>query len=88
LFEVEFSNKSGKFIKKSDSKMKKKLAELFMVLRENPVPIKNYDVRKIADSKNYFRIRLGKFRVQYSVDWEEKIVKVLDVDKRSESTYK
>jgi len=88
LFEVKFSNKSEKFIKKSELKLKNKLRDLFFILHKNPVPIKNFDVKKLSDSDNKYRIRLGRIRITYSVFWEDNTIRVLKIAKRKESTYK
>jgi len=88
LFELRFSNKSEKLIKKSDSKIKERLKDLFLKLQVNPVPVSYLDLRKIAGEKNIYRIRLSRFRVVYSVYWDEKIIRIIKIERRKESTYK
>jgi len=88
LFEVKFSNKAEKAINKSDSKLRKRLKDLFEKLMQNPVPAKKYDLRKIAGEEDTYRIRLSSFRTTYTVYWEQKLIRVTKVKKRKESTYK
>ena len=52
-------------------------------LAENPRP---FGVQKLADA--IFRIRIGHYRVIYTIDDKAKIVVITAVKKRSESTYK
>ncbi|RLE92294.1 MAG: hypothetical protein DRJ55_04680 [Thermoprotei archaeon] len=51
---------------------KDRLIELFKILKSNPIPYKKYDVAKLKGYRNTYRIRLGKLRVIYEVDWAEK----------------
>lgn len=89
LFDVRLSNKAEKFIRKeADEKLKARLKELFEILRFEPVPAKHYDVRKIEGQESSYRIRLSSFRVSYKVFWEEKIIRVAQIERRDEHTYR
>ncbi len=88
MFEVRFSNKAEKAINKSDRKLRKRLKELFEKLKQNPVPAREYDLRKIAGEEDTYRIRLSSFRTTYTVYGEQKIIRVIKVERRKESTYK
>ncbi len=88
MFEVRFSNQAEKAINKSDSKLKKRLKNLFEKLKQNPVPVREFDLRKIAGEEDTYRIRLSSFRTTYTVYWEQKIIRVTKIKRRKESTYK
>jgi mRNA interferase RelE/StbE len=88
LFEVKFSNKAEKAINKSNPKLRKRLKELFEKLMQNPVPAREYDLRKIAGEEDTYRIRLSRYRATYTVYWEQKTIRVTKVKRRKESTYK
>jgi mRNA-degrading endonuclease RelE of RelBE toxin-antitoxin system len=88
LFEVRFSNQAEKAIKSCESKLKARLEELFERLTQNPVPAKEYDLRKIAGMEGTYRIRVSSFRVTYCIYWEQKIIRILKIGRRDESTYK
>ena len=88
MFELRFSNKAEKFLKKCDGKLKLRLVDLFQKLMQNPVPAKEYDLKKIAGEENTYRIRLSSYRTTYFVDWEQKIIRILKIERRKESTYK
>ena len=88
MFEVRFSNKSEKFIKKCDEKLRQRLKELFLRLQEAPIPAKEYDLKKIGGKEDTYRIMLSSYRVTYSIFWEEKNIRILFIERRDESTYK
>ena len=87
-FEVILGRQPRKFLEKCDSKLHAKLLEMLAVLTKNPVPIKEFDVRKVAGSDYTYRIRIGRIRTLYDVYWNEKRVEILVIDKRSDHTYK
>lgn len=88
MSELRFSNNSEKFIKNCDEKLKQRLKQLFLSLQDAPVPAKQFDLKKIGGKDDTYRIRLSSYRVTYIVFWEQKIIRVLFVEKRKESTYK
>jgi len=64
------------------------LLDLFLKLKENPVPVEEFNVVKLSGSKNTYRIRVQKIRVIYDVYWKEKRVEILKVDRRKARAYK
>ena len=54
-------------------------------LKANPLPV---DVKKIKKGAvSYFRLRCGNFRIGYLLDFSEKVVRIVYIRKRNESTY-
>jgi len=89
LFEVMLSGKSKKFIKGCDKKFSEILRETFHKLSENPVPAKDYNLKKIKGAEsNRYRIRISNFRIIYRVLWNEKVVRILKIERRKDRTYK
>ena len=82
MFEINFSNKSSKFVKKLEDKIKKRIKDKVNSLCENPFPP---DCVRVEGYKNYkvFRIRVGKYRIIYSVHREENLIVIINVDKRN-----
>lgn len=74
---MTFSNQAGKFVEKADLKLRERLRQLFVRLCENPVPAKEYDLKKIVGEEDTYRIRLSSYRVVYAVYWNEGKVRVL-----------
>ncbi len=87
MFSVLLSNKAEKQLKGIDEKMLARVRGLFLELEKNPVPAKEYDVKKIKGEESSYRIRISSFRVTYSVFWEEKAARIAKVELRSETTY-
>jgi len=87
-FELKPSKRIRKQIEKLERKSKLKLLDLFLKLKESPVPVDEFNVVKLSGSKNTYRIRLQKIRVIYDVYWKEKKIELLKVDKRKDRTYK
>jgi mRNA interferase RelE/StbE len=74
--------------KRAEREIKKLPAEIFYriipqlkALSENPKPS---GCRKITGSKNYWRIRIGDYRIIYEIDEGEKAVKVMRIRHRRE----
>jgi len=62
-----------------------RLAKAIDQLAEEPRP---HGVRKIKDAITAYRIRVGNYRVVYDVYDDKKLIAVLQVARRSETTYK
>ena len=60
------------------------VAEAIGILEENPRPPR---VKKLAAS-GLWRIRVGQYRIVYVIDDEARLVTIVRVDRRKESTYK
>ena len=82
MFELFFSNKAKKEIKRLDKYYLKRITELFGVLLSDPTPSEFYDLKKLSGSDNEYRIRIGKIRIIYEVDWITKRIKVWEVTPR------
>ncbi|MFH1587893.1 MAG: type II toxin-antitoxin system RelE/ParE family toxin [Candidatus Diapherotrites archaeon] len=88
MFEIRFSSKAEKAYKKTNSKILQRIDILFKKIEKNPIPAQEFDLKKISGTDETYRIRLSSFRVLYSVYWEEKIIRILKIEKRKSSTYK
>jgi len=47
---------------------------LFEVLQQNPLPVRYFDLKKIAGERNTYRIRIGPYRIIYAVYWEVRLL--------------
>ena len=82
MFQIVTSNKASRSAKKLPRQYKSRLVELLLTLRENPVPSEYYDIKKLRGEEDTFRARLGDVRVVYEIDWREKTVHILIVERR------
>ena len=87
-FELKPSKRLRKQLEKLERKSKLNLLDLFLKLKENPVPAEEFNVVKLSGSKNTYRIRIQRIRVIYDVYWKEKKIDVLKVGIKKGRTYK
>jgi mRNA-degrading endonuclease RelE of RelBE toxin-antitoxin system len=86
LFQVIASQKARKAIKKLPEHYKRRIIELLLIIRENPVPAEYYDIKKLKGHTDTYRARIGDMRVIYEILWDLKRVHVLLIEPR-ESAY-
>ena len=86
MFQVIASQKTRKAIKKLPEHHKRRIVELLMIFRENPVPAEYYDIKKLKGHTDTYRARIGDIRVIYEILWDLKRVHVLLIEPR-ESAY-
>jgi mRNA interferase RelE/StbE len=82
MFEVQLKKNSEKFLFQINEKVRAKIIEILRTLEINPIPFRQYDVRKLKGFENRFRIRKGKIRIVYEVLPEEFKVIVWDINFR------
>jgi mRNA interferase RelE/StbE len=86
-FNVEIHKRVLKDLKDLPKSNLEKFKELIETLKTNPIPKEKFDIKRLKGSDDVYRVRIGKFRVQYVVLWEDKIVVIRKVSRR-EGTYK
>jgi mRNA interferase RelE/StbE len=80
MFSIEFSNSAKKFLKKSDKNLARRLIEKIELLIKDPFP---KDVKRVINKKDkIFRIRVGDYRIQYSVLFDRNLIFITDINKR------
>jgi len=82
LFQVITSQKARKSIKKLPEHYKRRIIELLLIFRENPVPAEYYDIKKLKGYIDTYRARIGDARVTYEILWDLKKVHVLLIERR------
>ena len=80
-FSIRFTTKSANFIKKLESITKKRIKEKIYKLSENPFPSETVRVESYKEYK-VFRIRIGDYRLLYNVDFKDKLLIIIKIDKR------
>jgi len=80
MFRIEFSKQASKFLRKCEEELRIRIFKKLRMLRENSVPS---DAKRLQGyDKPTFRVRVGKYRIVYRVDYNEKVILVSDIDKR------
>jgi len=82
LFQVIISQRARKSTKKLPEHLKRRIIELLLIFRENPVPAEYYDIKKLKGYTDTYRARIGDIRVIYEILWNLKRVHVLVVERR------
>ena len=88
MYSILLSNAAKKQLKLLEKDYNERISVLFGFLEQEPVPSKEYDVRKLAGRDETYRIRLSSYRIEYRILWEKKMIWVAFIERRSESTYK
>ena len=80
MFEIELSSHSKRFLKKADEQLAKRIIERIEKLGAEPFPS---DVKRVVNRKEkIFRVRVGDYRIQYTVHYKENLVFISDIEKR------
>jgi len=83
MFSVEFGSDAKKFLKKAERQIAERIIEKIRKLREDPFPS---DVKRVVGKKDkIFRVRVGNYRIQYSVIYERNLIFISDIDKREKA---
>jgi len=80
-FEVFLKPSALKDLRALDPNSLAPIQEKIRSLAEEPLPT---DVKKLSSQDQLFRIRQGKHRIVYSIDFQAHIVRVLAVDHRKD----
>ena len=80
MLDYKLSSKSAKFLSKCDKELYERLKNKISNLRENPFPS---DCKRVLDRKEKtFRVRVGNYRILYSVYKKDNLLFISDIDKR------
>ena len=81
MFDVEYSNQSLKFLKKSDKTLILRLLKKIEELRGKSI---TSDTKVLEGYKEkLFRVRVGDFRILYEIDYPNNKIGIVKIDKRS-----
>lgn len=81
-YEVILSDEAKRFLKKLDSKIVSRiLAKLKDLTSEK---CENLDIKKLKENKSLYRIRVGDYRIIYSINNREIIVFVVKIGHRKD----
>ncbi len=81
MYEIEFTNRAVKNLKKIDSKYQKLIIEKLEVLAQNPV--KGVNIKSLIGTI-YYRLRVADYRVIYELQNNELIILIIDINHRKD----
>ncbi|MDO8564334.1 MAG: type II toxin-antitoxin system RelE/ParE family toxin [Nanoarchaeota archaeon] len=82
MFNIDFADKSKKFLKKLDKHIAIRIVDKLENLKDNPVPSDSVFIGR-EEGEKVFRYRIGDYRALYKLKESEKIILVIKIDKRS-----
>ena len=87
MYDILIHKKAVKSLINAPDGVLKKFALVLEALKTNPVPWREFDVKKIRDSEDMYRIRIGGYRIIYIFEKKNKNIHILKFDTR-EKIYK
>ena len=82
MFHVIISRRAGKSLRRIPEHYRRRVLELLLILRENPVPAEYYDIKKLKGYANLYRARIGDIRIIFEVLWDDREIHVLLIERR------
>lgn len=84
VYHIQVRRAAQKQLDELDDKEFKVVAGVICSLEKNPRPAR---VKKLSGS-NFWRVRVGRYRIVYTIDDQNLVVTIVRVAKRTESTYR
>jgi len=81
MFNIELTNNSKGFLKRCDGKLLERLKKKMRDLQNEPFP--SDCKRVVGRPEKTFRVRVGDYRILYSLLAEQSVIIIQDIDKRA-----
>ena len=81
MYEIEFSRKASKFLTSLLEDDFQAIDKKLQLLKDNPYR-RDLDICKLAGRKDSYRLRIGKFRILYTILKEKILIYVFDAGYR------
>ena len=85
MYEIVIHKKFIRKLREMERPSLDKIANLMEILKTDPIPWKNFDIRKIQGEKDMYRVRIGKYRLIYFVDKNTKMIHILKIETREKA---
>ena len=83
MFSVELSKKAAKFLKSRTPKDRSRLLSAIKLLAKDP-HTHELDIKKLKSEDIIYRLRVGSYRILYTIFEEEIVILVLDIGNRGD----
>ena len=80
-YSIEISRPAEKQLRKLPRKDQRRVAEVMLGLAENPIP---KGARKLSGYDDVFRVRVGQYRILYSVSGKKLVIIILKIGHRKD----
>ena len=83
-YQVKIHRQVEKILRSLPKAYYRRFLEFMDTLEYEPVPRKKFDITKLEGTGDLdiYRVRLGDYRVIYSVNWRDKVIKILKLKHR------
>lgn len=81
-YKIFIERRAEKEFEETPKEIQKKLTSIIVKLKDNPRPP---NVRKISGSEDYYRIRVGDYRIVYEIKDKEKRINIFRIRHRKEA---
>ena len=80
MHEIKFDKKAENFLSKCETELFDRIVKKLETLKQNPIP---HDAKRLLGYElPTFRVRIGKCRVLYRINYEIKLIIIVNIDKR------
>jgi len=87
FFKVKIKRRAVRALERLPREYRVRVLEALDSLKVNPVPSRDYNVKKLKGFEDTFRIRIGDLRIVYTIDWSSRTITVHFIGPR-ERAYK
>lgn len=82
-YSIEFDKSAFKYLQKLDKPMRVRIVHCLQILSENPFN-SELDVKRMKGTIDEFRLRIGSYRVVYSLENDALLIYVIKIGSRGE----
>ena len=83
---IKVSSHAERYFKKLDKKLRQRLKKELLLLGDCENPLDHKDVKPLTgDLRGFYRLRIGEYRVIFSVVKEQKIIAVVNIVPRGDA---
>ena len=81
MFEIKFDKQAEHFLTKCENELFERILKKLEILKQNAVP---HDAKRVLGYElPTFRIRIGKYRALYRINYEANRIIIVKIDKRA-----
>jgi len=75
-FKVRIKRKAARILERLPKEYRLRVLEVLDRLETDPIPYKDYDIKKLKGFEDTFRVRIGDIRIVYTIDWGSRVITV------------
>jgi len=85
MYKVKYHKRVVKFLETKPDKVRRRIIEVFDVVKRDPFAnLKNFDIKPLKGFENFYRLRIGKFRIIFKIDKSELLILVISAASRGD----